>query len=103
MINNLEAGTSLVYAVIDTQNGGNVPSMPLGETEDGKGLVAKAVFSDGESADAMAGYLDNKVSAEGRFKVEIVELWRPTDIEVYARKRIRESEKDKGPKLILPQ
>lgn len=103
MSNNLEVGTSLVYTVIDTQNGGNVPSMPLGKTEDGKDLVAKAVFSDEDSAGAMAGYLNNKASAEGRFKVEIVELWRPTDIEIYARKRIREYEKDKGPKLILPQ
>lgn len=102
MINNLEAGTSLVYAVIDTQNGGNIPSMPLGKTEGGKELVAKAVFSDKDSTEAMVGYLDNKASAEGRFKVEIVELWRPTDIEIYVRKRIRESEKEKGQRLILP-
>lgn len=98
-----EVGTTLMFAINDVANGYNVPSMPMGQTEDGKTLLAKAVFADKESADKMASFMDKQPGAfEGRFEVVVVELWQPTDIEIYVRQRIREAEKAKGPKLIVP-
>lgn len=100
-LNNWE--TTLMYAIDDTAGGHNVPSMPMGQTEDGHTIVAKAVFADQESALRMAAFMDSQPgSHEGRFAVVTVELWRPTDIEIYVRKRIREAEAEKGPKIILP-
>lgn len=97
-----DVGTTLMYTINDLSNGHNVPSMPMGQTEEGKTIMAKAVFADKESADLMASFMDKQSGQDGRFEVVIVELWRPTDIEIYVRQRIREAEADKGPKLIVP-
>lgn len=94
--------TTLMYAIDDTCAGHNVPSVPLGDTEDGKTIVMKAVFADEDSAKRMASHLDSQAGQEGRFVPVMVELWRPTDIELLVRKRIREHEESKGPKLIIP-
>lgn len=100
-LNNWE--TTLMYAIDDTAAGHNVPSMPMGQTEDGHTILAKAVFADKESAERMAIFMDGQPGAfEGRFEVVMVELWRPTDIEIHVRNRIREAEAAKGPKIILP-
>lgn len=96
-------GVTLMYAIDDTANGHNVPSLPLGQTDDGATILAKAVFADEESANLMAGHMDKQPGAHpGRFQVVPVEIWRPTDIEIYVRDRIRESKKGEGPKLIIP-
>lgn len=95
--------TTLMFAINDTADGHNVPSMPMGQTEDGTTLLAKAVFADQTSADKMAEFMNSQPGAgKGRFEVVMVELWRPTDIEILVRERIRQHEANKGPKLILP-
>lgn len=100
-LNNSE--TTLMYAIDDTAGGHNVPSMPMGKTKEGEEILAKAVFADKASADLMASFMDGQPGAfAGRFQVVIVELWRPTDIEIYVRQRLREAEAAKGPKLIVP-
>lgn len=102
-LTNTVGGTTLMFAIDDTSAGHNVPSLPLGETEDGHTIMAKAVFADEDSAKLMASHMDKQPGAfPGRFNVVAIELWRPTDIEVYVRERIRESKKDEGPKLVLP-
>lgn len=94
--------TTLMYAIDDTAGGHNVPSMPMGKTKDGEDIVAKAVFADKQSADLMAQFMDQQPGAfDGRFRVEIVELWRPTDIEIYVRQRLREAKAAEGPKIIV--
>ncbi|WBF77892.1 hypothetical protein W70_48 [Escherichia phage W70] len=96
------AETTLVFAIRDNDAGHNIPSMSMGQTEDGKTIVAKAVFADQESADLMASHMNKQPGAhENRFDVVIVELWRPTDIELYVRDRLRQAEKEKGPKIQL--
>ena len=100
-LNNWE--TTLMYAIDDTGAGHNVPSMPMGQTEEGKTILAKAVFADQESADLMASFMDKQANQEGRFEVVMVELWRPTDIEIEIRRRVREKVKEENtPKLIIP-
>lgn len=102
-LTNNVGGTTLMYAIDDTSAGHNVPSMSLGQTDDGHPIVVKAVFADEDSAKLMANHMDKQPGAHiGRFQVVAVELWRPTDIEVYVRERIRESKKGEGPKLVLP-
>lgn len=98
-----EAGTTLVYAIRDNDAGHNIPSMSMGQTADGKNIVAKAVFADKESADLMAAHMNTQPGChENRFEVLIVELWRPTDIELYVRQRLRDKEKeDNTPKIQL--
>lgn len=96
-------GTTLMFAIDDTAAGHNVPSLSLGQTEDGNTLLCKAVFANESSAVQMANHMDKQPGAHpGRFQVVVVEVWRPTDIEIYVRERIREHEKGKGPKLIVP-
>lgn len=94
---------TIVFAINDLFNGHEVPSMSMGTTADGFTLMAKAVFADSESADRMAEHMNSKAGHDKRFEVVMVELWRPTDIEIYARKRAREINKEqKEVKLILP-
>lgn len=96
-------GSTLMYAIDDTAGGHNIPSMPLGQTEDGDTILAKAIFANEESASRMAAHMDKQPGAfPGRFEVRVVEMWRPTDIEIYVRERIREAQKGEGPKLIVP-
>lgn len=93
---------TIVFAINDTADGHNVPSMSMGQTKDGHTLMAKAVFADQDSAERMADFMNEQSGTSNRFTVVMVELWRPTDIEVYARKRAREIEKEqKQPKIIL--
>jgi hypothetical protein len=102
-LTNTVGGSTLMYAIDDTAAGHNVPSMPMGQTEDGHTIMAKAVFADEESATLMANHMDKQPGAHpGRFQVVPVEVWRPTDIEILIRERIREAKKGEGPKLILP-
>ena len=102
-LTNTVGGTTLMFAIDDTAAGHNVPSMSLGQTDDGHAITVKAVFADEDSAKLMANHMDKQPGAHiGRFQVVPVELWRPTDIEVYVRERIRESKKEEGPKLVLP-
>lgn len=102
-LTNTVGGTTLMYAIDDTAAGHNVPSMPLGQTEDGNTILAKAVFADEASATLMANHMDKQPGAHpGRFQVQVVEIWRPTDIEILVRERIREAKKGEGPKLIVP-
>lgn len=101
MLNN--NGTTLMFAIDDTAAGHNVPSMPLGTTDAGDTILAKAVFADEPSAQLMATHMDKQPGAfPGRFAVVPVEIWRPTDIEIYVRERLREAKKEEGPKLVLP-
>lgn len=96
-------GTTLMFAIDDTDAGHNVPSMTLGKTESGEDIFAKAVFPDEQSAQMMASFMNSRPGAHPeRFQVVAVELWRPTDIEIYVRDRIRDAEDKKGPKLVLP-
>lgn len=96
-------GSTLMYAINDTAGGNNVPSLPLGQTADGDTITAKAVFADELSANLMVKNLEGQPGSHpGRFEVQVVEVWRATDIELYVRERIREHEKGKGPKLIIP-
>lgn len=92
-----------MFAIDDTSAGHNVPSMPLGQTEDGYTILAKAIFANEDSARLMANHMDKQPGAHiGRFEVVPVEMWKPTDIELYVRERIREDKKNEGPKLIVP-
>lgn len=103
-LTNTVGGSTLMFAIDDTAGGHNVPSLPLGQTDDGHTILSKAVFADEDSAKLMANHMDNQPGAHpGRFQVVPVEIWRPTDIEIYVRDRIRESKKAEGPKLILPR
>lgn len=95
-------GSSLMYAINDTFDGHNVPSLSLGETADGETLWGKAVFADETSAVRMKDFMNTQAGHESRFEVVTVEIWRPTDIELHVRDRLRQAEKEKGPKLILP-
>lgn len=102
MSNLQDASTTFMYAVNDTHDGLNVPTVPLGEMENGKTILMKAVFVDKDSADAVANHMDKQANHPGRFEVVMVELWRPTDIEIYVRNRIRqEKEKENTPKIII--
>ncbi|QYC52595.1 hypothetical protein [Salmonella phage SSBI34] len=100
-MNMKDLGSTLLFAINDTQEGHNVPSLSLGETSEGLTLWAKAVFADEASANEMKAFMNIQSECPGRFEVVVVELWRPTDIEKYVRERIRESEKEKGPKIQL--
>lgn len=102
-LTNTVGGSTLMYAIDDTAAGHNVPSLPLGQTEDGHAITAKAIFADEESAKLMANHMDKQPGAHpGRFQVQVVEIWRPTDIELYVRERLRDAKKEEGPKLIVP-
>lgn len=102
-LTNTVGGTTFMFAIDDTAAGHNVPSMSLGQTDDGHAITVKAVFADEDSAKLMANHMDKQPGAHpGRFEVVPVEVWRPTDIELYVRERIREHEKGKGPKLLIP-
>lgn len=96
-----KAASTFMFAINDLADGHNIPSMPMGQTAEGVQLLAKAVFADEDSATTMAAFMDQKAGQVGRFEVVLVELWRPTDIEIYVRQRIRESKKDDGPKIQL--
>lgn len=98
-----DASTTLVFAIRDNDAGHNIPSMSMGQTADGKNIVAKAVFADKTSADLMAEHMNSQLGAHpNRFEVVIVELWRPTDIELYVRQRLRDEAKaDATPKIQL--
>ena len=96
-------GTTLMFAIDDKDAGHNIPSLPIGNTGEGKAIMAKAVFADRESAVLMVEHLNTMPGTHPeRFEVQVVEVWRPTDIELHVRERIRQHEKEKGPKLILP-
>lgn len=98
--------SSTMFAINDTFDGHNVPSLSLGETAEGMTLWAKAVFADELSANSLKDFMNKQAGHESRFEVVMVEIWRPTDIELHVRNRIREAEKKKedanAPKLILP-
>jgi len=93
---------TIVFALNDTSDGHNVPSMGMGTTADGFTLMAKAVFANQESADRMAEFMNKQSGCTDRFAVVMVELWRPTDIELYVRDRLRKAAAEKGPQIILP-
>lgn len=94
---------TIVFALNDTADDHNVPSMSMGQTKDGANIMAKAVFADQESAELMADFMNEKAGQSNRFQIVMVELWRPTDIELYARRKARELVKENNtPKLILP-
>lgn len=94
---------TIVFALNDTSNGHDVPSMSMGTTADGFTLMAKAVFADQESAERMADHMNSVSGCKDRFTIVLVELWRPTDVELYARQRAREINKEqKEVKIILP-
>lgn len=95
--------TSLMFVIEDTLQEHSVPDLLLGKTPEGKDLFVKGLFPTQEMADSLAAFMGQQSGDEGRFKVSMAEIWKPTDLELYVRQRIRDNEASKNtPKLILP-